>query len=521
MATPVFTFKSTAYAADVFSVVDFQGTEAISSLYQFDIGLKCDVGTAVDLKTLLGAGATLSLEQDGKSNDYSGVLAWAEQRQQAGGSDYYRVRLVPPAWKLSRNVVTAGFVAQSHLAIVQTVFKNGGLMGGDSAVDTTGLSAKYASYDFTCQYAETDLHFVSRLLEHEGVYFYFQDQKGVCHMHLADELSYPPNPSAPSVPFTDPTSTNNYDSIVRITRQLDSTAGAVTVSGYNYQSTTLAVQGSKPVVVDGQKPTGPYPALWHFDNKVQTPEVALQLASLRAQEVACWADSYSGSGAVSGLRSGFTLQLTDHPVKTFNQRYLVTSVQHSARNLDQSWTTATYNAGQAAPTGAYYSNTFTAIPAGVQFRPRLSTPRPHISGLLTGAVWLAPDSDKGDGKAPSLLQLLPAQVSPVPGYQNTTSKQDRNAYVPPPPPMDDQGRYLVTLPFANGAVPGASHISAWIRMAQPSAGQWTGTHFMLEPGAEVLLAFVDGNPDLPVIVGSVYNSATQAPLTANSPNPQI
>ncbi|HEY1771698.1 MAG TPA: type VI secretion system tip protein TssI/VgrG [Gammaproteobacteria bacterium] len=521
MATPVFAFKSTAYAADVFSVVDFQGTEAVSSLYRFEIGLKCDVGTAVDLKTLLSAGATLSLEQDGKSNDYSGVLAWAEQRQQAGGSDYYRVLLVPPAWKLSRNVVTAGFVAQTHLAIVQTVLKNGGLVSGDSAVDSTGLSAKYASYDFTCQYAETDLDFVSRLMEREGVYFYFQDQKGVCHMTLADELNYPPNPAAPSIPFTDPSSTNNFDSIVRITRQLDATAGTVTVSGYNYQSTTLSVQGSKPVVVDGQKPTGTYPALWHFDNKVQTPEAASQLANLRAQELACWADTYSGSGAVSSLRAGYTVQLTDHPVAAFNQRYLITGVQHSARNLDQSWTTSTYNAGQAAPAGAYYSNSFTAIPAGVQFRPRRSTLRPHISGLLTGAVWLAPDSDKGDGKTPSLLQLLPAQVNPVPGFLASGSKQNQNAYVPPTPPMDDQGRYLVTLPFANGAVPGASPISAWIRMAQPSAGQWTGTHFMLEPGAEVLLAFVDGNPDLPVIVGSVYNGATQAPLTAAKPNPQI
>ena len=520
MATPEFSFKSAAYAADTFTVVDFQGTEAISSLYRFEIGLKCDVGTAVDLKTLLGAGATLSLEQDGKSNAYSGILAWVEQQQQAGGSDYYRVLLVPPAWKLSRNVVTAGFVAQSHLAIVETVLKNGGLVGGDSAVDTTGLSAKYVPYDFTCQYVETDLDFVSRLLEHEGVYFHFQDEKGVCHMILGDNLAYPANPSAPSIPFTDPTSTNNYDSIVRITRQLDATAGEVTVSGYNYQSTTLAVQGSKPVVVDGQKPAAPYPALWHFDNKVQTPEAALQLATLRAQEVACWADCYSGSGAVSGLRAGYTIQLTDHPVAAFNQGYLVTSVQHSARNLDQSWGTSSYNAAQAGG-GAYYSNTFTAIPSAVQFRPRRATSRPHITGLLTGAVWLAPDSDKGDGKVPGLLQLLPAQVNPIPGYLGTGAKQNPNAYVPPPPPMDEQGRYLVTLPFANGAVPGASPISAWIRMAQPSAGQWTGTNFMLEPGAEVLLAFVDGNPDLPVIVGSVYNGATQAPLTSANPNPHI
>src|SRR5215469_10974988 len=103
MATPTFQFKSSAYAAGTFTVVDFQGSEAISSLYRFEIGLKCDAGTAVDLKKLLGAAATLSLTQGKASNDYSGMLAWVEQQQRAGGSDFYRVLLVPPAWRLTRN----------------------------------------------------------------------------------------------------------------------------------------------------------------------------------------------------------------------------------------------------------------------------------------------------------------------------------------------------------------------------------------------------------------------------------
>ena len=87
--------------------------------------------------------------------------------------------------------------------------------------------------------------------------------------------------------------------------------------------------------------------------------------------------------------------------------------------------------------------------------------------------------------------------------------------------MDVQGRYLVTLPFANGAVTGSSSISAWIRMAQPSAGQWTGVQYMLEPGAEVLLVFVNGDPDLPLIAGAVYNGANPAPLTSANNDPQI
>ena len=100
-------------------------------------------------------------------------------------------------------------------------------------------------------------------------------------------------------------------------------------------------------------------------------------------------------------------------------------------------------------------------------------------------------------------------------------RSDQNAYVLPAPPMDEQGRYLVTLPFANGAVADSSAVSAWIRMAQPSAGLWTGVQHTLEPGAEVLLVFVNGDPDLPVIAGAVYNGGIPAPLTSTNVDPQI
>ncbi|HEV2448245.1 MAG TPA: contractile injection system protein, VgrG/Pvc8 family, partial [Candidatus Sulfopaludibacter sp.] len=262
-----------------------------------------------------------------------------------------------------------------------------------------------------------------------------------------------------------------------------------------------------------------YPATWIFDNRAQEPDPTQRLATVRAQEEACWADTYSGSGAVSALRAGYTFSLSEHPVAAFNQSYLVTGVQHSARNLDQQWATSSYTAAQAATNGAYYSNSFTAIPAEVQFRPQRVTPKPRISGVLSAAVWLTPDA--ASSVLPTLLQLLPAQVNAVPLFQVSNSTQDQNAYQPPAPPMDDQGRYLVTLPFANGAVAGSSYVSAWIRMSQPTAGQWTGVQYMLEPGAEVLLAFVNGDPDLPVIVGSVYNGGLLAPLTAAAIDPQV
>lgn len=531
MATPIFTFTSDAYSkANPFTVVDFQGTEAISSLFQFDVGLKCPTGTAIDLEALLAAGATLTLQQDQHANNYRGILAAVEQQQHAGGYNYYRVRLVPPVWLLSRNTTTAAYVNQTHPAIVEQVLNHATQAGGGLTLDAGTLGTGYPAYDFTCQYAETDWDFVCRLLEYEGVYFYFQDVNNACRMTLADSLGhYLPNPGFPAIPYADPNSTNNYECIVQIRRQLGRASNAVTISGYNYQQTTLSLQKTAPVTVGApaagtQKGGSPpantgYPTTWIFDNRVQAASPTQQLATVRAQEEACWADTYVGSGAVSGLRAGYTFTLASHPVTAFNQSYLVTGVQHIARNLDQQWATTSYTAAQAATTGAYYSNSFTAIPASVQFRPQRVTPKPRISGVLSAAVWLTPDAVSS--VLPTLLQLLPAQVSAVPLFQPSSSTQDQNAYQPPAPPMDSQGRYLVTLPFANGAVAGSSYVSAWIRMSQPAAGQWTGTQYMLEPGAEVLLAFVGGDPDLPVIVGSVYNGGILAPLSAGALNPQI
>ncbi|MFI4920036.1 MAG: type VI secretion system Vgr family protein [Gammaproteobacteria bacterium] len=541
MATPEFTFKSAAYAQDTFTVVDFQGSEAISSLYQFNIGLKCTTALAINLEELLGATATLSIEQGAATNSYSGILACVEQQQQAGGHNYYRVLLVPPAWRLSRNLTTAGFTGEAHPNIVETVLANGSITVAGAELDITGITGNiapsppsdsdtteyvYPLYDFTCQYVETDLNFVSRLMEYDGIYFYFEDNAGVCKMLLADGMAYPQQPTAASIPFTDPSSTNNYDSIVQITQQLGVAPAVVSVTGYNYQTTSVEVTGNSDVSVDGVTSSALYPAAWLYDNKVQTPAAAARIALVRAQEHGSWSCTYTGGGAVSGLRAGFTFSLTDHPVTAFNQSYLVTSVTHTARNLDQSWTTASHTAAQAASIGAYYNNTFTAIPASVQFRPRRATPKPRISGVLSAAVWLQPDTSSGTTSnstttAPTNLSLQPGQSSPIPGYQGSGSAQDENAYVPPPPPMDVQGRYLVTLPFANGAVTGSSSISAWIRMAQPSAGQWTGVQYMLEPGAEVLLVFVNGDPDLPLIAGAVYNGANPAPLTSANNDPQI
>jgi type VI secretion system secreted protein VgrG len=128
----------------------------------------------------------------------------------------------------------------------------------------------------------------------------------------------------------------------------------------------------------------------------------------------------------------------------------------------------------------FYRNAFQAIPAGVAYRPPRRTPRPVISGVVTGIIQTGADGETGGI----------AQV-------------------------DDQGRYLVQLHF-DTAQHGQQKASHRVRMAQPFAGPSYGMHFPLRRGTEVLVAFTNGDPDRPVIVGALSNATSPSPVVASN-----
>ena len=218
-----------------------------------------------------------------------------------------------------------------------------------------------------------------------------------------------------------------------------------------------------------------------YGENVLSPEEATRIASIRAEEIGCWASVYKGAGAVCDLRAGFTFKLQGHHYKQHNQSYLVTEITHRARNLDQSWGGRSFEEaerGNDADHGrqeAYYSNSFVAISSTVQFRPRRITAKPKIAGMVTGFVYT------------DLLDDLRSVI-------------------------DDTGRYRVRLPFV-AAESDTDQLTCYMRMAQPAAGAKYGAYFLLEPNAEVQIYFLNGDPDRPVIWGAVYNSASDYLMT--------
>jgi type VI secretion system secreted protein VgrG len=197
------------------------------------------------------------------------------------------------------------------------------------------------------------------------------------------------------------------------------------------------------------------------------------VAKLYAESELCRREVYRGEGSVPYVCPGFTFALEDHYRGDFNREYLTLDVEHEGNQTGYLLAGLTR---EGEPREIYYRNSFAAIPSAAQFRPERSTPRPRIAGMIPAKI-----DASGSGRYAEL---------------------------------DNMGRYKVILPFdTSGRKDGKA--SAWVRMASPYAGADHGMHFPLHKGTEVLLTFMDGNPDRPVIAAAAPNPETPSVVNAD------
>jgi type VI secretion system secreted protein VgrG len=206
-----------------------------------------------------------------------------------------------------------------------------------------------------------------------------------------------------------------------------------------------------------------------YGSHVKTPEEAERLARIRGEERACRQRVYEGKGGAVALSAGRKVTLKEGPRLPGPEAMLLVEVAHEA-------TIPLFDEEKGHK--ASYSNTFRAIPASVPFRPERRTPRPRIAGLVTGIIQPGPGGETG-------------------GVAR----------------LDAEGRYTVQIHF-DTTDPGEQKASHAVRLAQPFAGANYGMHMPLRPGTEVVLAFANGDPDRPLIVGALYNATSPSPVVA-------
>jgi len=466
--TKRFTFVSQGLPEDTFSAVQFKGMEGISRLYEYDITLASD-DPEIDLKGVLQNPATLTIHGDGQDRPIHGILAQFEQLHEVKGRYFYRALLVPRLWQADLYRENQLFLDKTVPDIIEEILKQAGLTTRDYELK---LTKNYPRWEYICQYRETDFDFISRWMEREGIYYFFeqgeQDEKLIVTDSSTAHRDIPGNTT---IPFSPPSGLMPEEEAITafICRQ-KRLPNRVILKDYNYRKPSLDLKTETVVDAKGRG------NVYFYGEHFKTPEEGHELAKVRAEEIRCRENVFHGEGTEPALRPGFIFEMAGHYRESYNRKYLIVEIEHQGGQTE-AFTTGTGDKLTEKEQQLTYANAFTAIPANIQFRPECKTPKPRFYGTMNAKVDAA-----GIGQYAEI---------------------------------DDQGRYKVKLPFDQEGNEGGK-ASRWVRMVQPYAGADHGMHFPLHKGTEVLLTFVDGDPDRPIIAGAVPNAETMSVVTSQN-----
>jgi type VI secretion system secreted protein VgrG len=463
-----FTIHSSALPGAT-QLAGFHGSEGLSRLYSFEILLLMtnDVGHDFNLESAVGAQATLRLDRSdgGPPCVINGVFAAIELVSDFATRSVFRAVLVPRLWHLTQSLHSRVFTQQTIPAILEAMLQSGGLSGEDYALRLLG---SYALQEHVCQYQESDFDFISRWMEREGLYYYFEQGDGAERLIITDNSSsHKPLGVRPVRYFPQPAGTSNHgDAFRAFTCRHTSLPASVRLKDYDYAKPTFDVSGEAQVSPGGVGQISVHGARFF------SPGEGARLAKVKAQGLQSGSVVYQGFGAAPSLRSGYTFDLEDHPRAAFNTSYLTTELEHWNNQLP-----GVPECKELMPWDDWYRVEVTAVAATVQYRAPQRTAWPRIYGTEHAVI---------DGPATSDY----AQI-------------------------DSHGRYAVKFHFDESDL-GGGKASTWVRMLQPHGGGIEGFHFPLRAGTEVMCTFAGGDPDRPSIVGVAPNALTPSPVNAGN-----
>jgi len=462
-------FVSKALSPETFSVVEFKGFEGISTLYQFDIILISN-DERIDLKQVIKNTATFTIIYNDDETFFHGILSEFKQLNEVNGTVFYKAVLVPRLWESDRVHENQLFLNKTIPEILKEIFHQAGLTSLDYDFK---MLRKYSKWEFICQFRETDYHFISRWMEREGIYFYFEQNNNkeivvitdnlVRHKELSGDYFY--SPISGLAPPDKEIITKMYCSQNTLPKN-------VVLKDYNYRTPNIELIAKATVDPEGRGEE------YYYGDHFKTRKDGKVLAKIWAEGLKCRETVFDGESTAPSFCPGFYFNVKDHYRHEFNTKYLITNVVHEGSQSAHmiSGLDSQYQKDH------FYKNSFTAIPAmnknkAVQFRAKRLTKKPRFYGTINAKI-----DSTGDGQYAEI---------------------------------DDLGRYKVILPFdRSGNDKGKA--SRWVRMAQPYSGEGYGMHFPLHKGVEVLLTFIDGDPDRPIISGSVPNPETSSPVTGGN-----
>jgi len=435
----------------------FVGVERVSDPFRFVLRL-LSPDPNVDMQSLLTKPAVLTfqLAGDAERHIHGNICRMKLLEVGADAMAAYEAEVVPWFWFLTLFSDCRIFQNMAVPDIVEKVFKDRGFTDFRA-----NLQGTYNPREFCVQYRETDFNFVSRLLEEEGIFYYFEHTEDKHTMVLADDVSAfaacPNQPNDASVQFA-PTTGGRLDNDVVFTLEAEYRVQTGTASHTDYDFTKP--NASLFATLAGTQKGEAY----DYPGKYATKDDGDHYARIRLEELEVGISTVRGASNCMGFESGYKFTLTNHYRDAANMDYTLLMVEHRARNTS-------YSAGQVDP--FEYKNRFEAIPNSVPFRPARRARKPVIDGTQTAVV---------------------------------VGKSGEEIWT------DQYGRVVVQF-FWDRQGTSNENSSCWIRVAQGWAGKQWGYICIPRIGQEVIVSFLEGDPDRPIITGSVYNAVQMPPYT--------
>ena len=477
MAAPapdLFATVQSSLGPDALLLAELSGTESLSKLFSFELSL---LSEARDLPfaDIVGKDLTIAIDVEGTQKRFlHGIVAGFSHRwiAEADGSGFsysiYTAGLVPRLWLLTRHRASRIFQDLSVPEIVLQIL-------GEREIHDYRLDldpANYPKREYCVQYRETEYAFLARLLEDEGIYFYFEHEEGKHTWVLADgSVPHRPCPVQGYARYRAGAGSLVEGAVVAdLVMGQRMRATRYTLKDFDFEQPELDLSAS----IDAGEPIPPDGAVrevYDYPGTHRTLERGEQLSTLRMEEEDAQVTTLRGTSSGRAFSTGFLFALESQGRPELDgKQYLLTSVEHHLRQPG-------FHTRGAAPGAASdpdvprYRNRFECVPAGTQFRPPRITPKPTIQGPQTAIV-----------------------VGPSSGDIYT----DKYGRVKVQFHWDREGRRN-------------ENSSCWVRVSQVWAGHgWGGMHIP-HVGHEVVVSFLEGDPDQPLVTGRVYHAGNPVP----------
>jgi type VI secretion system secreted protein VgrG len=451
---------SSPFGANELLFVRMSAVEHVSQPFQFELTLYSEKPD-LDADKILGKALVVTLDTGQHERHFHGLVSEFAQTGFSERFHEYRATVRPWFWFLTRTADCRIFQGKGVPDIFKAVCQQAGF---------NDIEVKLGSYpprEYCVQYRETDFNFLSRLLEQEGIFYYFEHTANKHTLVLSDDVSKcSPIDGYDSVPFYAATANDalrERDHLQAWSIQKTFQPGSYATRDYNLQQPSPILAGTSSISRkhDASKyEVFDYPA----DATQLTSSGVEKVAKLRVQELQASQMLARGSGDPAGLSAGSTFKLTKHPNSAFNIEYLLTGA-----SLELS--SDSYHAGGGSA-GTSFSISVEAVDVREAYRPARITSKPLIQGTQT-AVVVGPSGDEIH--------------------------------------TDDLGRIKVQFHWDRyGELNDKS--SCFVRVGQIWAGKsWGGIHIP-RIGQEVIVSFIEGDPDRPLVIGSVYNGTNKPPF---------